>query len=117
MLEPNREELAWAAGFFDGEGHVRCRRSNTTKQLILQVNQVGRETLDRLRQTVGFGTVDGPYQNGTQVNRSPHYKYWVCNFEHVQAAIALMWPWLSSPKKSDARQALLDMRVYNRGRG
>lgn len=54
-----REALAWAAGFFDGEGNTSLSNRG---QLTLQIGQSGdTELLDRFRITVGEGVVRGPY--------------------------------------------------------
>lgn len=104
-----REELAWAAGFVDGEGHFGFRttgRSATKRHggPVFTVGQVGRETLDRLRDALGFGAVRGPYDRG---KNQPQHQFGVASFEKTQAAIAMLWTFLSTPKRNQARNALL----------
>lgn len=103
--EVSREELAWAAGFFDGEGYIaghNCRGSGQR----LQIPQVDRRALDRFQRAMGFGKVVGPWPNG---KFSPRYHYRVGRFAEVQAAIALMWTWLGPVKKEQARNALREV--------
>jgi hypothetical protein len=61
------EEVAWAAGFFDGEGTTGTYRdgSTTTKRCRIQISasQNDREVLDRFAMIVGVGKVGGPYDN------------------------------------------------------
>ena len=85
-------ELAWAAGFFDGEGCVRWRtcketRNNRTREygsFSLQIAQVHREPLDRFAAAVGAGKVYGPYQpKGTR--RQAHYSLHIIGEKGVHA--------------------------------
>ena len=67
-------DLAWAAGFFDGEGCV-SRKSNGTYRLIVQQNM--REPLDVLESLFGGRTL-GPYTR--RRSRDPNTisnPYWV----------------------------------------
>lgn len=104
-----REELAWAAGFIDGEGtfgayHFHARRLG----LVLSAPQIDPAVLFRLRDALGMGSVVGPYiQKG---NRQPRWEYKLYGFEKVQAAIAMLWSFLSSVKKEQAKAALLKTR-------
>ncbi len=110
----NREELAWAAGFFDGEGYVGVVKAGKRhKRMALHVHQTDPRPLLRFRNALGFGILAGPYDNKNgSPNRRPHYRYYVTSFMEVQAIVALLWTWLSEPKKQQAKQALLDMKEY-----
>lgn len=77
------KELAWAAGFFDGEGsskkvnyHYKTKKGEVRKpsqNICLSVAQCERLPLERFQQAVGgLGRINGPYQYNT--NRRP---YWV----------------------------------------
>ena len=101
-----REELAWAAGFFDGEGGTYCGREGTTRPtLTLAVGQAETSTLERFNEAIGsLGKVRGPYLAGMKQRR-----YWtlrVGSFEKVQAAVAMLWPFMSEPKRQQAHAAI-----------
>lgn len=110
----NREELAWAAGFYDGEGSAgfylkRTQlRKNTHGQLALTVMQTEPEILERFCRAVGVGKVNGPYvvRNSKYPNRKPQWRYGVQTFEHVQAVIAMLWPWLGETKRVQGLKAI-----------
>src|SRR5882672_1246167 len=114
----DREELAWAAGFFDGEGHIgshvgKLRGRYTRRDLQISISQTDRWVLDRFRESVGgLGRVGGPlvrsYRNP---NEHDVYQYQIARFEHVQAIIAMLWPWLSPIKKVQAAAALTATRA------
>lgn len=96
-------ELAWAAGFFDGEG-TTCNESRKTYYVIkLQVVQVERGPLERFNSAIGnLGTIYGPYDRGNK----PISHLIVTGFERIQVAVAALWPYLCQPKKDQATLAL-----------
>ena len=126
-MEINREELAWAAGFFDGEGHVGAsvgrfrartewgrRRETVRRDVYLVVGQVERQVLDRFRRAVGCGAVSGPYIHPVMAkrgNEQPRYAFQTARFEHIQAIVVMLWTWLSPVKRAQAVAALTTMRM------
>lgn len=99
----NREELAWAAGFFDGEGNVRSRNEPQTPILMVQIGQRHSAfVLHRFHKAVGVGTV-GQY---TSTKRGLTHYYRVYGFEKVQTVMAMLWPFLSEVKKAQYVGAL-----------
>lgn len=112
---PDRESLAWAAGLFDGEGHTGSGRGCG----FIEVSQSGEkgvpEVLTRFKDVFGFGKIDGPYYHSRKV---PIYRYRLGSFEHVQAVIAMMWPWLGSVKRAQAVKNMPNRRKkrgWNKG--
>lgn len=110
----DREKLAWAAGFFDGEGHIGLVKTGARNlHLHIQVVQTEDGPLERLAETLGVGKIYGPYYARKAVgNRRPYRQFHVNTFEKVQYAICLMWPWLSCPKREKAKRAFLTYRNY-----
>ncbi len=93
-----REELAWAAGFVDGEG---CFYSASSKRYPrLSISQNDKEVLERFQESVGLGKIYGPYPP------RPDFEYRLNGLEKVQAVIAMLWPWLSGKKKEQAKKIL-----------
>ena len=110
-----REELAWAAGLFDGEGcfhFLLQRRKDTSLQPLTQtrMTQVDREVLDRFQAAVGLGTVYGPYPKN-----SP-WQYAAYGFEKTQAIVAKLWSWLGSQKRAQAVAVLQAAKPHIRQR-
>lgn len=109
-------ELAWAAGFFDGEGHVSARKGQTAAwRMVVQANQCDRRVLDRFRAAVGVGYILGPYKKGP-ANHRDTYMWRVAGFEQSQAVVAMLWPFLSEVKREQALTALRAMRDWHRDR-
>lgn len=112
----NREELAWCAGFLDGEGnfgyapatYIRKDGTKGPGRFVIQVAQVRQEPLKRLEESLG-GKVRGPYKSN-QPNRQPYFQWSTKNFEDAQQALCLVWNWLSEPKKE---QSISVMKRYH----
>lgn len=97
-----REELAWAAGFFDGEGNSRLNKGYG----FISIRQVDKATLDRFQSAVlGLGHIGGPYKNKSY---APIYSWYVSSFKDVQAVSTMLWPFLGEAKKSQLRYVLED---------
>lgn len=112
----DREELAWCAGFFDGEGNVGAFNRNkgagySQPRLIIQIVQTDLYVLQRFCDAMGVGKVLGPYTPKTE-NSSPYWSYKTESFESVQHIITLMWNWLSPQKKADAVSAIGKARAW-----
>lgn len=95
----DREELAWAAGFFDGEGHAGLsRRDEVRVYPQVSVTQIHRDTLERFQRAVGGrGKIYGPYFTKSGVHGQ--YTWKVRRFEDVQFVMCALWPWLHRVKR------------------
>ena len=108
-----REQLAWAAGFFDGEGSIHSANSKLKKTYpnvgITQVGAHGRELLERFQNAVGgIGKIYGPYKKTIAGN--PRYQWETWGFEKSQAVIAMLWEFLGPVKRAKAKKILLASR-------
>ncbi len=98
-------ELAWAAGFFDGEGCVHVHRRDQIVQL--QVGQTEETTLQRFAKAVGLGNVTGPYD--PKRRNSNVYWRWQVYGTKAEAVMAKLLPHMSAPKSlafADAMEAI-----------
>lgn len=108
----NQIELAWAAGFFDGEGYTGCQLVHAGKsectRLVVEICQMrDRGVLDRFRTAVGsIGVV-------SDTKRRPGvWRYRTEGFEETQAVIAMLWKYLSPVKRWQAKAAFLYYSSY-----
>jgi hypothetical protein len=92
-------ELAWAAGFFDGEGSSSMNQHKRRwKSAVVSMGQTDREPLDRFdRATSNIGAVRGPYPMAG--NRRPMYEWRVIGIDQCQLVMDMLWPWLCSIKR------------------
>ena len=94
----NETELAWAAGFFDGEG---CTFSNGKDYPRLVVFQKDRRPLDRFAAAVGFGHVRPCHSPAI---RRVGFQWVVNDWQEARKVHALLWPYLSEPKCEQANE-------------
>ena len=107
MIVTNAIELAWAAGFFEGEGCVHIRKAGRRfPRLQLHIAQCdSSETLERFARAVNFnGSILGPYM----LQGKPRVYQLVINGKSAHTAMEMIFPYLSedSPKVERYNQAL-----------
>ncbi len=114
------QELAWAAGFYDGEGctGIWRRGANGWPCIVVKVGQVDPSSLHRMKAAFGCGSVTGPFVRSKYNPRSkPIHQFNISNFEQAQAAIAMMWKWLGVPKREQATGRLRAVAEWEAARG
>lgn len=100
-------ELAWAAGFFDGEGCTTAHYGYGKQRLaprmrLTQSGEQGIVLLHRFRKALGLGKVYGPYPPAK--NQNLVRNYWsVTNTDDCKRALALLLPYLSAVKRKQAK--------------
>jgi hypothetical protein len=102
-------EIAWAAGFFDGEGSSFA--VGPGKRLQMKVNQVDPRPLLRFQAAVG-GDVRGPYKKPNP--NSNDYWNWQPSLRKAHEVYALLRPYLSPPKIQQAEKVIegeLDLHI------
>src|SRR6266508_3555112 len=103
----NPIELAWAAGFFDGEGTtwVHGEFDKTSKNhgkhppaVSISISNTNTDMLERFKKAVGRGRVYGPYNHKAIGPRRPIYRY-QCNTRMDTAeTLDMLLPYLSGEK-------------------
>lgn len=97
-------EASWAAGFFDGEGNIRCaHRDGMRAELCLQISQIDPFVLERFKLVVGVGNVRGPYKS----KHRDVFKF-SCSNDDAIAAFEIIKPHLSVPKLVQGENAKLE---------
>lgn len=105
-------ELAWAAGFFDGEGGTYGGERHGATIRVGQVED-NREVLERFHRAVlGIGRIRGPYP---MRSGRPQSEWRVTSWPEVQAVIALLWRFLGSEKREQAKAVLARCTAPKRG--
>jgi hypothetical protein len=111
-----REELSWAAGFFDGEGCFSYLRAS--KYPCVSITQKHPEVLKRIRRALRLGKVYGPYRHhpGATYTGADYYLYRATGQEFVQTIAAKLWFNLGSAKRTQASKVLAQWpRACKRG--
>lgn len=104
------EELAWAAGLFDGEGHTTTSRMRRITRVELGVTQSATGVLYRFQSAVGCGSIYGPFK---RKHGAPSYVYRITSYTMVCYVLRLLWKNLSTEKRS---QALTVIKQFRRTR-
>lgn len=105
MIFSSNENLAWAAGLFEGEGCF----SLAVKQRSLSTSVVStdKDVIERFLTVMRFGSLIGPIP---PPKKHPNWKpkwLWKCsNFEEFQQTVILLWPWLQSRRRAKAKRVL-----------
>ena len=106
------QDLAWAAGFFDGEGCFsvgtgNLKRSGTRSHFVcLTINQVDREVLDKFHSIMGVGSVRGPIaRNDSPIGTKPLYIYKTTG-KNASLVAKLMWSQLGNKKRQQYKRCL-----------
>jgi hypothetical protein len=91
-------ELAWVAGFFDGEGYIGANGIPGRRTIEISIAQAGATelptTLSRVALVMGVGSLRGPRMLPSPWSKLPQYVWCANAFEDVQFATALLWRWL-----------------------
>lgn len=99
----DRHELAWAAGFFDGEGWA----NRSGRGVQSRINQSGNDgvpaVLVRFQRTVDRGRLHGPVR---EEGRQDLYYWDATSRGDVEAVANAIWPWLGSVKRAELATAL-----------
>jgi hypothetical protein len=105
----DRHELAWAAGFFDGEGWANAvaQTGRRARQPHAQINQSDDkgvpEVLERFRRVVGVGRIGGPERKPNRLDRY----WWIASSRpDVNRVAELLDPWLGDVKRAAFASAL-----------
>lgn len=107
----DRTELAWAAGFWDGEGsaYLSGALDRATRHPQARINQSSTagipEVLTRFRQVLGFGRVQGPY---LEEGKEPLFRWVVSSQDEVRQTFGALAPWLGEVKLAQFAE-LLDL--------
>lgn len=107
-------ELAWAAGFIDGDGCFSILKGPKYWYFRLTVGQADPRPLQRLTIATSLGKVKGPYNRslGRVVQSNTSAYNWTLTGQPALQAYSLVKPYLSEPKKEQAESCLvrLDMK-------
>lgn len=117
-------ELAWAAGFFDGEGHTGYLHSPSGggRSVQMTVPQTETTTLERFHAAVGgLGRVSTrPHHHAKHPNWSSRWDWRCWRKDDVRAVFEMLRPYLSWPKQAQALRAFalyeMDRSFWGRGK-
>lgn len=89
-----RENIAWAAGFIEGEGCFGI--SKLYNSIRITVCNTDLDSIEKLRFILGCGSISGPTTRGTW---KPIYRYQVQAGSYVYAILMILFPFMSKRRK------------------
>lgn len=93
--------IAWAAGFFDGEGYVNIQKRQTGVYsglyLRIGINHVATEPLLIMKKLFG-GSIQKQNPDTVMGNRKQRHR-WVCNTDMAKKALIQLIPYLKNKNK------------------
>ena len=106
-------EIAWAAGFYDGEGSINCGSNNGNPQTRIQLS-IGQKNdgneiaavLERFKKAVGIGKIYRKARKGKEINQ---HQYLISKAEDVQTVVNILWPFMSHKKRHQASKAMAEL--------
>ena len=113
-------DIAWAAGFFDGEGCIgldeqRYKRKKPRDKPLrpfipnIQLNNTDKDLIVRFATIVGYGNVTGPYKTNGRKNKPTHkatYFWKIAKQSEVKRILLMLLPYFGERRKLKAEQAL-----------
>ena len=110
------EELAWAGGFFDGEGSTCLDKHRTHEGFfapviyVPQAAEIGTAPeLIRFRDAIGLGNISGVRR--AKPPRKPYRRLRVYTLQKVQLAVHLLWPFIGEVKRGQAQRVMKVMHA------
>jgi hypothetical protein len=103
----DKQNIAWAAGLFEGEGHAGVRRHDgrgTKAQPALQLTMTDEDVVRRFADVIGVGAVYARPASGP--NRKPTWGWSVQSASDVRYVVERLWPFLGIRRREQAMEAL-----------
>ena len=106
-----REDLAWAAGLFEGEGSFSYSKhtggTGRQVQARAELAMTDEDVVRRFHQIIGIGAVDSKHTPSMQAaGHKPQWRWRVWSYEQIQAVVAMFWPWLGQRRRGRAKEVL-----------
>jgi hypothetical protein len=101
-------QVAWAAGFFEGEGCITHKNKKKDRQVI-SLNNTDKDVIERFISIVNYGNLRGPYKSNGTKHKPTHKPYWmweVAKKSEVKRILEMFLPYLGKRRRQRAEQAL-----------
>jgi hypothetical protein len=110
----NAEEVAWAAGLFEGEGCITFMPRGEHADVQLALVMTDEDVVLRFEEVVDRGRVYGPYNPLSHGLRRKSYWRWMATGDAAHDVLDLLAPWLSPRRVSQALQFGVVLAGYDR---
>ena len=111
-MSTNSLEIAWAAGFFEGEGCI-SRHSKTNNRWALQMASTDKDVIEKFVNIVGIGKLYGPYQQRQRTKDGslvkPLWRWSCADKASILKFANTIGPFLGERRTSALQKALADL--------
>lgn len=107
------EDLAWAAGLFDGEGSTLSTGPWDTPQVVVPQSgpeDAAPEVLTRFHHVFALGSINGPHMSSRQAEK-PKWRY-VASGPRALTVLDRLWPFLGAVKRQQAEAVIARYRSH-----
>ena len=104
-LVPSREqELAWAAGLFEGEGtwNAYGYKNKAKRSVQARLAMTDRDVVERFAAAMGFGTIVARKVREDRPREKPVFEWYTQKRANVRQMIEWFWPFLGERRRSRA---------------
>jgi intein/homing endonuclease len=109
----DREDIAWFAGLFEGEGTIVLPSANNSTSMAIFMTD--RDVLERIHEITGTGSVRGPYYDKRGSNRKPIYKWATNKHADVVRLLLAIYPLMGERRRSRIADATNRLTDFHRG--
>jgi intein/homing endonuclease len=101
-----RENLAWAAGLFEGEGcfYARSDGKYSGGNLALYINMTDRDVLQRFLEVIGGGSLAPARLEKGRKNSKPVYRYSLYGDKYCLAVAYALFPFMGERRRAKIGQ-------------
>lgn len=112
---PTDQEVAWAAGLFEGEGCIGLWEHHRHKRPLvrLQIIMTDRDVLEKFCTIAECGKVSAERRT-RQENRKPSFMWVISNRHDVDRLLRLFLPWLCARRAAKAQEVLAEIASADR---
>lgn len=115
----SREDVAWAAGVFEGEGFVGTYDYRSHRpSWMMSVEMTDEDVVRKLHRVIGLGKVYGPIErkNGAGAGWLPTWKWQLARRDQIYAVCAALFPFMGKRRRARMAQAIQELPPVGRTR-
>jgi hypothetical protein len=104
IMTVTESDVAWAAGFFEGEGSISpSTRRGRIEGMSVSLGSTDYDVIERFSKIWGCGSLCGPYQRGTH---KPIWHFRIHNFDDAKTMLERMYPHLGQRRSARIDEVL-----------
>ena len=99
------EDIAWAAGLFEGEGTISVPPGRP-RSVVLKVDMTDRDVLERFTRIVGVSHVRATHSSNPLRGSKPQWRWFASSSTDVLRILRMFLPYLGERRTAKAQEAI-----------